>query len=92
MNIVQTRHKVFAILGEASASTPSNNVNAASFFTDAFITAHSVARMTGFYFDHLLVHTCVEQAGSCSLLLILDNNDTDFEVSDTCSVRNSLLS
>ena len=24
-NIVQTRHKVFAILGEASASSPSNN-------------------------------------------------------------------
>jgi len=25
MNIVQTRHKVFLILGEASASSPSNN-------------------------------------------------------------------
>ena len=26
VNIVQTRHKVFAILGEASASSPSNNI------------------------------------------------------------------
>jgi len=30
VNIVQTRHKVFAILGEASASSPSNNTNVIS--------------------------------------------------------------
>ena len=41
------------------------SVIAASLFTDAFKIAHTVARMTGFQFHHLLVHTCVRDGYSC---------------------------